>query len=289
MQIKMPVGNKPGRHFDKRSRMSNKVRILIIVVALAGMITAAVMVVTTYIEYRKAEEEYSQLESFVGTAEGQTDGVSDQSTEPEEETREFKRNYNRNDFPDMEIDYDGLYKKNRDYIGWLYVSSVNISYPVVQGTDNEYYLHNTFEHKPNFAGCIFIDCQDKADLTMFNTFVYGHAMKNGTMFGNLRKLRRDPSLVKNDPYIYMFMRDGIYRYQIYSYYIDEKESVMYHSAQNLKEYRQYFREAMDRSMADCEAKPNEENNSITLVTCSGTGAQKQRFFVHGIFVDRYLY
>ena len=269
--------------------MNNKIRILIIVVAIAGIITASVMMITTYNEYRKAEEEYSQLESFVGSGEGNTGEGAEKDEEPEEETRAFKNNYNRSDFPDMEIDYAGLYKKNRDYIGWLYVSSVKISYPVVQGADNEYYLHNTFENKPNFAGCIFIDCLDKADLTKFNTFVYGHAMKNGTMFGNLRKLRKDPSLVKNDPYIYMFMKDGIYRYQIYSYYIDEKESVMYHSAENLKEYRQYFREAMDKSMADCEAKPDEERNTITLVTCSGAGAQKQRFFVHGIFVDRYPY
>lgn len=269
--------------------MNDKIRYIIIGVALLGAVTAGVMAFTTYNEYRKAKEEYSQLERFVQESEDEDTSNDQPPAEPEEEQRLFKRNYNRSDFPDMNIDYEGLHKVNRDYIGWIHVGSAGISYPVVQGADNEYYLHNTFENKPNFAGCIFIDCMDKADLTMFNTFVYGHAMKNGTMFGNLRKLRKDPSLVKNDPYIYMFMKDGIYRYQIYSYYIDEKESVMYHSAENLKEYRRYIREAMDRSMADCEARPDEEVNSITLVTCSGSGSQKQRFFVHGTFVDRYLY
>ena len=269
--------------------MSDKLRYLIIGIASVGVIVAGIMVFTTYNEYRKAEEEYSGLEQYVGQSQPSEGADEGNAKGSKEETREFRQNFNRADFPDMEIDYAGLHDKNRDYIGWIYVGSAGISYPVVQGADNEYYLHNTFENEPNFAGCIFIDCQDKADLTMFNTFVYGHAMKNGTMFGNLRKIRKDPSLVKNDPYIYMFMKDGIYRYQIYSYYIDEKESNMYYSPDNLKEYRQYFRDAMDRSMAECEAKPNEEDNSITLVTCSGAGSQKQRFFVHGIFIDRYLY
>jgi sortase B len=87
----------------------------------------------------------------------------------------------------------------------------------------------------------------------------------------------------------MFLADGIYRYQVYSYYIDKKDSEMYNRSETVKEYRQYIRNAMDKTMVSCEAKPDEEYNSITLVTCQGSGSQKQRFFVHGIFKDRYLY
>lgn len=268
--------------------MNSKLRWIIIGVAAAVLVTCLTLTIKTMIEYKKAEAEYSSLEEYLSD-EGVSDDTDTGEKEDKEEVREFKNNPNRSDFPDMEVDYSGLKQKNRDYIGWLYVGSAGISYPVVQGADNEYYLHNTFEGKPNFAGCIFMDCQDKADLTMFNTFLYGHAMKNGSMFGDLRKLRKNPSLVKNDPYIYMFMKDGIYRYQIYSYYIDKKDSSMYNSAQDIKEYRQYIRNALDYSMAECEAKPSEEEPSITLVTCSGSGSQKQRFFVHGIFRDRYLY
>ena len=267
--------------------MDSKIRWIIIGVASAGVLVCLVMIGKTTYDYKKAEAEYSALEEYV--SDDTSSEIEVNNEEAAEDERVFKNNTNRSDFPDMEIDYTGLKKKNRDYIGWLYVGSVGISYPVVQGADNDYYLHNTFEGQPNFAGCVFMDCMDKADLTMFNTFLYGHAMKNGSMFGNLRKLRKDPSLVKNDPYIYMFMKDGIYRYQIYSYYIDQKDSSMYNSARNAKEYRQYLRNAMDYSMAECEAKPSEEETSITLVTCTGAGSQKQRFFVHGIFRDRYLY
>ncbi|MCR5507723.1 MAG: class B sortase [Lachnospiraceae bacterium] len=270
--------------------MDRKLRIIIICVASLGIVVTSAMIITTYIQYNNAAKEYEGIEgSAVIQAVPEDTGKTDEPAEEEEKVREFKNNPNRDDFPDMDIDHEALKAKNEDYVGWLYVGSADISYPVVQGADNEYYLHNTFENKANFAGCIFIDCMDKADLTMFNTFVYGHAMKNGSMFGNLRKLRKNPSLVKNDPYIYMYLKDGIYRYQIYSYYIDKKDSNMYNSASNIKEYRQYIRNAMDYSMAECEARPNEEQPSITLVTCTGAGSQKQRFFVHGIFIDRYLY
>ena len=267
--------------------MDSKVRWIIVGLASAGVLISLILIGKTTYEYMKADEEYSSLEEYVTSDVSSDIEVRDEADKEEE--REFKNNPDRGDFPDMEVDYEGLKKKNRDYIGWLYVGSVGISYPVVQGADNDYYLHNTFEGQPNFAGCVFMDCMDKADLTMYNTFLYGHAMKNGSMFGNLRKLRKDPSLAKNDPYIYMFMKDGIYRYQMYSYYIDKKDSSMYNSAQNTKEYRQYIRNALDYSMAECEAKPSEEETSITLVTCTGAGSQKQRFFVHGIFRDRYLY
>ena len=267
--------------------MDSKFRWLIIGLASAGVLICLILIIKTAYEYSKADAEYSALGEYVSS--DASDGEGAAAEPAEEEARVFKNNQNRSDFPDMEVDYAGLKEKNRDYVGWIYVGSAGISYPVVQGADNEYYLHNTFEGQANFAGCIFMDCFDKADLTMYNTFIYGHAMKNGSMFGNLRKLRKDPSLVKNDPYIYMFMKDGIYRYQIYSYYIDKKDSSMYNSAGNTKEYRQYIRNAMDYSMAECEAKPNEEEPSITLVTCTGSGSQKQRFFVHGIFRDRYLY
>ncbi len=269
--------------------MNDKIKIVIIIIAVIGIAVTSTMLIRTYIQYSKAEKEYSQVADYA-LADGSGEDTEEEAEEEEkEEVREFKNNPNRDDFPEMDIDHKGLKAKNEDYVGWLYVGSADISYPVVQGADNEYYLHNTFENQPNFAGCLFIDCMDKADFTMFNTFVYGHAMKNGTMFGNLRKLRKDSSLVKNDPYIYMYLEDGIYRYQIYSYYIDKKDSSMYNSAQNIKEYRRYIRNAMDYAMAECEAKPDEEQPSITLVTCSGSGSQKQRFFVHGIFLDRYLY
>ena len=145
--------------------MDSRFRWLIIGLAGAGVMICLVLIIKTAYEYTKADAEYAALEEYV--SDDTSEEKSAASEQALEETRVFKNNENRSDFPDMEVDYEGLKKKNRDYIGWLYVGSAGISYPVVQGADNEYYLHNTFEGQANFAGCIFMDCYDKADLTMY--------------------------------------------------------------------------------------------------------------------------
>lgn len=63
---------------------------------------------------------------------------------------------------------------NEDIIAWLRVGAIDISYPVTQGKDNDYYLHNTFENQPNIAGCIFMDHGCKKDFSDPNTIIYGH-------------------------------------------------------------------------------------------------------------------
>ncbi len=266
----------------------NKLRVLILIVACAGVIVSGVMICKSRAEYGKAKQEYEMLNKFVNDVPESKDEVAEDIDDTEVTDDSIVRNYNRKDFPDFKVDFDGLKAANHDYLGWLYVPGAEISYPVVQGSDNDYYLHHTFEKESNFAGCLFIDCEDSKDFSNYNTFIYGHAMKNGTMFGNLKKFRKDKSIIDADPYIYMYFSDGIYRYKIYSFYIDKPDSEMYNSCDNLKQYRQYLRLALDKSLFNLESEVSEESNSLTLVTCSGAGSNKKRFFVHAMLVDRYL-
>ena len=135
----------------------------------------------------------------------------------------------------------------------------------------------------------FDELTDEANkyLKDWNTFIYGHNMKNGSMFGSLKKLLNDETLYDSDPYIYVYLPGYIYRYKIFSYYKDKPDSKMYWTADTLQEYRQYIRDALSLSVRDLGVETSEENNMVTLVTCSGSGAGKMRFFVHGEFIDRY--
>ena len=126
-------------------------------------------------------------------------------------------------------------------------------------------------------------------LKSWNTFFYGHNMKNGTMFGHLKNYINNKAVYDNNPYIYVFRPEGIYRYEIFSFYLDQTDSKMYYNVQNFKEYRAYLREATRKSVRECTAQANRDLNTVTLVTCSGSGSNKQRFFVHGVFKDVYLY
>ena len=272
----------------------SKVRIVIIVIASLAIVVSGIMVLRTSLEYKQAEEEYAGLEQYSKKGTGKKSSKSSKKQteyeeEEEEEEKTLTRNYNRDDFPDMEIDFDSLEKINGSFVCWLYAPGAEVNHPVVQGTDNEFYLHHTFEMNKNSAGCVFMDYEVDPMLTSWNTFFYGHNMKNGTMFGHLKNYINNSAVYDKEPYIYVFRPEGIYRYEIFSFYLDPTDSKMYYTCQTFKEYRAYLREATRKSIRECAAKVDPDINIVTLVTCSGSGSNKQRFFVHGLFKDVYLY
>lgn len=272
--------------------MSKLEKVIIVIASLAAL-TAAFMIFKTARDYKAASDEYDSLRQYASEEVSTTDTAEKVSDikpielEEAEERKELKSNENREDFPEMEVDFKALREKNPDTVGWLYVGSCGISYPIVQGEDNDYYMNHTFEGTVNSSGAIIMDYRDDKYLKDWNTFIYGHNMKNGSMFGSLKKLLKDETLYDSDPYIYVYLPGYIYRYKIFSYYKDKPDSKMYWTAYTLQEYRQYIRDALSLSVRDLGVETSEENNMVTLVTCSGSGAGKMRFFVHGEFIDRY--
>ena len=272
--------------------MSKLEKVIIVIASLAAL-TAAFMIFKTARDYKAASDEYDSLRQYASEEVSTTDTAEKVSDikpielEETEERKELKSNENREDFPEMEVDFKALREKNPDTVGWLYVGSCGISYPIVQGEDNDYYMNHTFEGTVNSSGAIIMDYRDDKYLKDWNTFIYGHNMKNGSMFGSLKKLLKDETLYDSDPYIYVYLPGYIYRYKIFSYYKDKPDSKMYWTADTLQEYRQYIRDALSLSVRELGVETSEENNMVTLVTCSGSGAGKMRFFVHGEFIDRY--
>lgn len=86
-----------------------------------------------------------------------------------------------------EVDFDALKAINEDIVAWIKCEALGLNYPVVQGSDNEYYLSHTFLGTEHISGCIFMDCLNRADFSDDNTILYGHNMKNGSMFGSFCK------------------------------------------------------------------------------------------------------
>jgi len=264
-----------------------------VIMGIAGVIAivAFFMLLKTARNYKVASNEYEDIQEYAVTSSDTTEKVNSiVPIIPVEEgatEKPLKENTNRDDFPDLEVDFKKLIKKNQDCVAWIYVGSCGISYPVVQGEDNDYYMKRTFEGNNNSSGAIIMDFRDNKYLKNWNTFIYGHNMKNGSMFGSLKKLIKDETLYDQDPYFFVFLPGYIYRYKIFSYYKDAPDSKMYWTPDTLQEYRQYIRDAKTRSYRDCNVETSEENNMVTLVTCAGSGEGKQRFFVHGEFIDRY--
>ena len=178
--------------------------------------------------------------------------------------------------------YLGAKSVNPDVVGWIYIEALdNINYPVVQGDDNETYLHTTYENNYNFAGTIFVDYENSSDFSDCNTLIYGHNMKNGSMFGNLKKFTEDQSTYEKSKYFWILTPEKNYRYEIISAYTTGVNSDTYTLFKGPgEEYLNYLNTIQGYSEIKTEATElTVKDKIVTLSTC--TGNEATRFVVQG--------
>ena len=129
-------------------------------------------------DYRKGAEDYVEAREIAGLAEPKPLPVA--SSQLEETTTSDLSS------PWADIDLDALQAVNEDVLGWITIPGTELSYPLVQGADNDYYLDHTWNHERAAVGSIFLECSVSPDFTDYNSLIYGHRMHNGSMFGVLR-------------------------------------------------------------------------------------------------------
>lgn len=169
------------------------------------------------------------------------------------------------------IDLSALKKVNDEVIGWIAIPDSDLSYPLLKGKDNQYYLNHTWKKEHNPVGAIYLDCQVDSGLDDFNTIIYGHRMRNLSMFGTL-KFYADIQYWEKHPYIYLAVENGVYRYRIYSAYeaaLDKNTYSINIADQNTK--KDFFRYGVEHSVIDTGVVPTEDDRVITLSTCTGSG------------------
>ncbi len=263
---------------------------MMIPIALAAIIGFSLYkVITIRLEYKEAEDEYEGLARYVvqETVGPTADAADVPDRENGLEDREPEADFEETiTYPQLQIDYDALRAINEDYRAWLCIPVLDVSYPLVVGEDNDHYLHYTFEGKYNPAGCTFIDYETCADFTDRNTFIYGHNMRNGTMFGCLKRFRQEEGLCASDPYFYIYTEDTVYQYEIFAYYTTEYTSDRYMLVNTQDEYDYYVESA--RSLSEYvpghDFDFSERPAIVTLSTCSGQGGTTKRMVVHGVLV-----
>lgn len=168
----------------------------------------------------------------------------------------------------LDVDFDSLREINPDIIAWLWVPGLDISYPILQGRDNDQYLHATYQGTYAYAGSIFIDCQNKPDFFDRNTIIYGHNMNNGSMFGKLKNYvdLAEPPL---NPYIWVMTEDVDFCYKIFTSHISEDSSDDYLLFdKNDESFPAWEQKMRDLTTVDFEEVPFSRNDRvITLSTC----------------------
>lgn len=188
-------------------------------------------------------------------------------------------------YPALDIDYAGYEDINEDFVGVLYFPTLNIRYPVAISQNNIEYLTTTFEGSTNPSGCIFMDYQNQRNWQDRNTYIYGHNMRDGSMFGRLKDLVQDDSMLTGDArWIYVYTEDRIMQYQVFCVEVAPSES-NFGNIHTDSQYDTYIGEIRERAWYwDDAVDLTERPDMITLYTCYGSG-HTQKLLVHAALMN----
>ena len=180
---------------------------------------------------------------------------------------------------DSNVDFKSLKEINSSVRAYLKVRGTNIEYVVTQASDNDYYLYHGFYKEENAAGWVFADFRNKFDGTDKNIIVYGHNMKNGTMFGTLNKVLTDDwNIIKENKYIIFKTENENSIYQVFSVYEIEKESYYITTKFVDNELSKFYDAIKSRSKFNYNINLTKEDTILTLSTCATNN--KYRVVLH---------
>ena len=167
--------------------MKKKVRLGIMAVLAIVLVVSAVMLVRQQMEYRRGEEIYQEAESLVELPD-LSELPAPEVQEPEEETEAEEKPVYVDPYADAlrNMDFTALREVNDDVLGWILIPNTVLSYPLVQGDDNEYYLNHTWKKWTSVVGAIFMESANSPDLSNFNTIISGQRRNNGSMVASLK-------------------------------------------------------------------------------------------------------
>lgn len=172
------------------------------------------------------------------------------------------------------IDFKNLKSRNSDVVGWLYIPNTKIDEVLLKGKSNDTYLRSDIDGNYNYAGALFLDENNSRDLKDVNTTIYGHNMKNGSRFHDLRYyVINGKGYMDDHPYIYIYLPDGsINVYQVFASATIKDDSSLYNISNSYKKY-------VDKVLANAKYKKNvsdKEAPIIMLSTCHSS-SEDQRY------------
>ena len=254
----------------KKSHKKMNLIYIIRAVAIIVVLISSVSLILIAMDYRSADKEYkSLLEDDIAVMN------EEPITEKDNEIIESGKFVPDKDIVDS---LSNLKEKNGDMVGWIDFDQADISYPIVRGDDNKYYLTHTFLKSENKAGAIFMETENHEDLLDFHTIVYGHNLKNGSMFGKLKRYN-DKEFYDKHSCFTIYQEDAAFRYQIFSIhnipYTDKIYTVWY---DNQNDFEDFIKRLNKQSFYDTGVTATRDDRIMTLSTC--TASEEKRLVIH---------
>ena len=254
---------------------------------LIGMILFSIALVVCvigmiYMNWKKqqGQKNFEELtDKYVQeTEQNTTEKVSETEEETESETVAI---------PEKEIDWDELKQENEDIYAWIYVPGTQIDYPILQHPkEDDYYLNRNLDGSSGYPGCIFSERCNAKDFTDNNTVLYGHNMKNGTMFGDLHKFE-DDTFFEEYRYVYIYTPEGNHAYEIATAGTFSDKHIMYsYDFTNRKDFDSFVEDLSTAEHIHDEVKEKEVygNRLLTLSTCIN-GRPNNRWIVTAVEIQ----
>ena len=266
-----------------KQNKSSRSTVLLFLLGAALIVAALIMLVPDLLNYKQSNDTYEALkENYVSE--------KAENTEVEEDTEGEDSWW----YTDVDVNLEELQQVNADIIGWIRFDNLEqLSYPILYSGDDEKYLRTDIYGNQTIAGCIFMEGMNTPDFQDYHTILYGHNMKNGSMFGSIHSFE-DETFFDGHPYIYVYTENERLTYEIY-------EAAKFTDVYIPSEYVISSKDDRDQFLADVREKVSdnklhvredmeigEDDRLITLSTCV-SGERNHRYLVIGVLVETALY
>lgn len=255
-------------------KIRNGIRTILALIFTAGIVVGAWQIYQQFHEYKAGADSYRELETYVKLPEESKDDGEEMTVSSETKEPESTRWW-------PEVDFESLQKINPDVVGWIYIEGTKINYPVVQGTDNEYYLKHLFNGEWNGSGCIFLDAGNSSDFSDRNSILHGHHMKDGSMFRGLAEYKNQEYYDEHQVVLFLTPEKN-YEVQLFSGYVASTDAdawtIHFSSDSEVEEWLQGVKK---RSCFTSRVTPAATDRILTLSTCSYEFSDA-RFVLHGV-------
>lgn len=267
---------------EEKKQPNKKVYQILIIVFGIAFICCGIFLIRDYITKKNAEEQFQQLAQ-------NTQQNGDGQTVPVEEVDILKELGVT--IPDLGLDWEKIKEENEDIYAWIYIPETNVNYPILQHpTESDYYLDHNLDHSTGRPGCLYTQLLNSKQFTDSNTVIYGHNMKNGTMFKTLHNFESEEFFDSNR-YIYIYTPEKTLVYEIYGACEYSNAHLLYEYSFELIGQKQQFLDdlknlrGMNNQICEDMHTSAVENPLVTLSTCI-LNKPNNRWLVVGVLLDK---
>ncbi len=271
----------------------NIYKIICIILIVILMIVLALFL-RSWVIQRNAEERFQKLSEYVGSdgwnqLHDENDTASGTQDVPEEESETKSWLQLGVKIPERFPDWEALRAENQDIYAWIYIPGTNVDYPILQHpTDDTYYLKHNLDGSRGYPGCIYTESFNNKNFKDYNTLIYGHNMKNQTMFRTLHKYE-EANFLNDNPYIFVYTPEEILVYEIFAAYeTDDAHILKTNDFSTESGYQKYLDEILGTRDMSVHIRNNVEvssqNHIITLSTCV-SGQKDRRYLVQAVLLN----